>query len=333
MTSLAPYVRSFLVEYLPLARRFSQHTIDSYAYGIQLLACYAGQRIGTTPSQLKIEHLSAMLILDFLDDLENTRKNSVRTRNARLSAIKSFFRYLEFRLPACLEQALQVRAIPVKRCDEVLIFHLDHDELQAVLDAPSGNTVNGIRDRAMLHLAYTAALRVSELVSLKCANLQQPQLNSIRVYGKGRRERVLPLWKETKSVLRDWLSVRPDNSDDHLFTNAQGAAMTRHGFAFRLKLHVAEAQKKVPSIAGKSVTPHSLRRTCAMHMLEATGDIRKVSLWLGHNSLESTQTYLQSDPMEKLDMLATKLPPSITKGSFESAPDELMRILYEARVN
>lgn len=332
MTDLAPYLRSFLVEYLPSARRCSQHTIDSYAYSFQLLVCYAAQRIGTAPSRLKIEQLSADLVLDFLDHLENERKNSVRTRNARLAAINSFFRYLEFRLPACLEQALQVHAIPVKRSDEVLVFHLDRDEMQAVLDAPRCNTVSGVRDRAMLYLAYTAALRVSELVSLRFADLRQPQLNSIQVRGKGRRERLLPLWKETASALRDWLAVRPDSCDDHLFTNSRGIAMTRHGFAYRLKLHVAEAQKKVPSISTKSVTPHSLRRTCAMHTLEATGDIRKVSLWLGHNSLESTQAYLQSDPMEKLEMLAVRLPPSIAKGSFDGVPDELMTILHEVRV-
>ena len=183
----------------------------------------------------------------------------------------------------------------------------------------------------MLHLSYAAGLRVSELIGLACEDLKRPHLDTVRVIGKGRRERELPLWRETRSVLRDWLAVRPDSVDQHLFLNAGGGPMSRHGFNHRLALHVATARQKVLSLAGKRVTPHSLRHTCALHTLEATHDIRKVSLWLGHATVKSTEIYLRADPAEKLDVLAAGLPPKIQKGIFRSAPDRLLAILGDAR--
>ena len=183
----------------------------------------------------------------------------------------------------------------------------------------------------MLHLTYAAGLRVSELTGLMCADLARPHLDTVRVTGKGRRERVLPLWQETRSALRDWLAVRPVTGHDHLFLNARGKGMTRHGFAHRLALHAATARQTMPSMASKRIFPHLLRHSCAAHTLEATGDIRKVSLWLGHASIQSTEIYLRSDPIGKLDVLAARLPPAIRKGSFKEAPDRLLAILKDAR--
>ena len=293
MTDLASHVSGFFREYLPRDRRASRHTIDSYACCFAHLVRFAAARQGVRPAKLTVEHLGAPLILDFLDDLERQHGNAAATRNARLAAIKSFFRYLEYREPACLDLAGQIHAIPMKRADKTLIDYLDRDELQAVLDAPGADDAAGVRDRAMLHLTYAAGLRVSELTGLLCRDLSQPGLDAVHVAGKGRRERVMPLWKETRSVLRDWLAIRPNARDTHLFLNARGFAMSRHGFAHRLALHVSAAQRKVPSLATKRVSPHVLRHSCAVHTLEATGDIRKVSLWLAHASIRSTEAYLR----------------------------------------
>lgn len=331
MTDLATHVSGFFRVYLPRDRRMSRHTIDSYACCFTHLVRFAGERLGVRPAKLEVEDFSAQLILDFLDALEGQRGNAVTTRNARLAAIKSFFRYLEYRIPAHLDLACQIHAIPLKRTEQSLVDYLERDELQALLDAPGANDASGVRDRAMLHVTYAAGLRVSELTGLLCSDVSQPDLDTIHVAGKGRRERVLPLWKETQSVLRDWLAIRPSGRDDHLFLNARGAAMSRHGFAHRLALHVATAERKVPALAGKRISPHVLRHSCAIHTLEATRDIRKVSLWLGHASIRSTEAYLRVDPIEKLEVLSEKLPPTITKGSFPNAPDRLLAVLADAR--
>ncbi|WP_246505859.1 tyrosine-type recombinase/integrase [Mesorhizobium silamurunense] len=259
MTALAPHLATFLREHLPRERRASRHTCEAYAYSFQLLLCFAAARLGTTPSGIEIEQLDPPLLLTFLEHIEDERGNSARTRNARLAAIKAFFRFLEYRLPSCLDQARRVRAIPMKKVDEALVSHLSRVEMQALLDAPDPRRVPGIRDRAMLHLAFAAGLRVSELVSLRIDQIDRQTVASIHVMGKGRRERVLPLWKETTTALKAWLAVRPASGDAELFLNAAGRAMTRSGFEYVLAKHVATAALKQPSIADKHVTPHVLR--------------------------------------------------------------------------
>ena len=327
MSDLARPLAAFLREHLPRDRGSSPHTIASYVASFKLLAVFAAQCHKVRPCQLEIGHLDTTTLLAFLDHLETERGNSVRTRNARLSAIKSFFRYLECRHPEWLDLAAQVRALPQKRADLPPVDYLDHGEVRALLDAPAANTVTGLRDRAMLCLAYNAGLRVSELVGLAMDALQAPAHDSIRILGKGRRGRVLPLWRETRTALRTWLAVRPEGADRHLFLNAYGRGLTRRGFAKRLALHAKTATRTVPSIAGKTVTPHSLRHACALHTLEATGDIRKVGLWLGHTSLRSTEMYLRVDPAIKLDVLAARQAPNLRKGSFEGVHDELLAML------
>ena len=259
MTELAPYISAFLCDHLPRDRRASRHTIESYATSFQLLVCFAAERLGVRPCRIGIEQLTAPLILDFLHDLEDRRGNSVGTRNVRLAAFKSFFRYLEYRAPSCLDLARQIHAIPSKRGDVALVDYLDRDEIRVLLDTPDPGTRSGARDRAMLHLAYAAGLRVSELTGLVCGDLAQPHLDTVHVSGKGRRERILPLWKETRAVLRQWLAIRPGGGDRNLFLNARTRAMTRHGFAHRLALHVTTAQQKQPSMANKRISPHTLR--------------------------------------------------------------------------
>ena len=327
MSELARPLAAFLREHLPRERGASPHTIASYAASFKLLAVFAARRHQLRPCQLQVGHLDTPTLLAFLDHLEADRDNGVRTRNARLAAIKSFFRYLEFRHPEYLDLAAQVHALPQKKADLPQIDYLNHAEIRALLDAPATDTVSGLRDRAMLCLTYNAGLRVSELVGLAVADLNTPALDSIRVLGKGRRGRVLPLWQQTRTALRQWLAVRPDATDGHLFLNALGTGLTRRGFAKRLALHAASAARAVPSMAAKTVTPHALRHACALHTLEATGDIRQVALWLGHASLQSTEMYLRVDPANKLDILSAWQPPNLRKGSFDGVRDELLAML------
>ena len=327
MTDLAPHLTAFLQDYLPNERRFSRHTLQGYTDCFRLLVLYAAKKKKIRPCVLKIEHFTVALLLAFLESLEKERNNSVSTRNIRLAAIKSFFRYLEYRLPNCLDHALQVRAIPHKRTDKPLIDWLDRTEMQAILDAPDTATVAGLRDRAMLHLCYAAGLRVSELTGLTLDSLSGPRIETIRILGKGRRDRELPLWKETKTILNAWLDVRPPLDNRYLFLSARGRAMSTDGFAYILKQHVATAMQAVPSLQAKRVTPHVIRHSTAMTILHATGDIRKVSLWLGHANLKTTELYLHANPAEKLGILDANVPPSIRKGSFPGAKDSLMSIL------
>ncbi|WP_449383941.1 tyrosine-type recombinase/integrase [Bradyrhizobium sp. UFLA05-112] len=283
-------------------RRASIHTCDAYAYSFQLLVAFAARRLRKRPCLLHIEDLDVAMILAFLEHVEEVRGNKARSRNARLAAVKSFFRYLEHRVPVVLDQALRVHAIPMKKIDETLVASLSRAEVQALLDAPDRRTTSGIRDRAMLHLGFAGGLRVSELVGLSLDQFDGRAPASIHVF-EGRRERVLPLWQETSAAIRAWIAVRSKNGDTALFLNNAGRAMTRAGFEYILAKHAA-----------------------AMHMLRATRDIRKVALWLGHATLESTEIYLRADPAEKLEMLGALAPLGIKPGKFRP-PDRLIEML------
>lgn len=330
MTALAPELSRFLREHLPRDQRASPHTCDAYAYSFQLLVIFAARQLQKAPSQLEVEDIGVPMILSFLEHIERDRGNSARSRNARLAAIKSFFRFLEYRVPACLDQSLRVRAIPVKKTDQTLVTSLTRAEIQALIDAPDPKTIYGARDRAMLHLAFSAGLRVSELVGLQLDQLELRSPATIHVIGKGRRERVLPLWKEGVIALKAWLAVRQQRHDGALFLNAAGFAMTRSGFEYILAKHVITAAQSLPSIAAKRVTPHVLRHSCAQHMLRATRDIRKVALWLGHANIQSTEIYLRADPTDKLEALAAASSPALQPGTF-SPPDKLIAMLKETR--
>ncbi len=330
MNSLATHLSVFLREYLPRERRTSPHTAEAYAYAFELLVCFAAEKFSLPPSKLELTQLDAGLILEFLEHLEQNRGNSPRTRNARLAAINAFFRFLEFRDPTSLNQSRAIHAIPMKKYDEALIDYLTGEEMQALLDAPDCRSIAGLRDRAMLYLAFTAGLRVSELVGLKIGDCEFQPYPCIRVMGKGRRERILPLWKETTITLRDWLAVREKHAADELFLNARGAPITRAGFEYILAKHVKVARKTKPSLENKRISPHVLRHSCAMHMLQATHDIRKVALWLGHAKLQSTEIYLRADPTEKLESLMTRVPPGLRPGRFRR-PDKLLELLQTVK--
>ena len=326
MTPIAPLITDFLRNYLPVERGYSPHTCESYAYAFRLLFLFAAERLGSRPSQLHLEHLDASLIVAFLTHFEVDRGGSPASRNVRLAAVKAFMRYIEFRHPAALDQARQILAIPSKRHAQPLVRHLTMDEINAILDAPDITTRLGIRDRAMLHLCFASALRVSELVTAQLADLSLRGTASLRVQGKGRRERCLPLWKQTVGDLRAWLAVRGENPAPELFLNATDKPMSRAGFKYVLDKHVQAAAAACPALAGRSISPHQLRHSCALIMLQATRDIRKVALWLGHADVRTTEVYLRVDPTEKLEAVEAVLPLQLRRGRFK-APDALIASL------
>jgi integrase/recombinase XerD len=325
MTPLAPHIEAFFRDYLVRHRGVSPHTCDSYAYSFQALFEFASRKLRVAPSALMLEQLDASLISLFLEHLETVRGNSAETRNIRLAAIRSFFRFLQHNEPSAVAQVRRVSAIPFKKTDHRLVPYLAQEEMQALLDAPDPSTRMGVRDRAILHLAVCAGLRVSELTGLRTDDVA-PQSASIRVRGKGRRERALPLWKTTAAALRAWLAIRGAVASPELFVNARGTPFSRWGVAYILRRHTETADRKCLTLRGKQVSPHVLRHTCAMIVLQATKDIRKVSLWLGHSDLTTTEVYVRADPTEKLEAIEAVVPPSLRKGRFRP-PDKLFALL------
>ncbi len=323
MTPIAPHISVFLRERLPLQRGASIHTCDSYAYSFQLLFEFASRRFGVTPSRLYLEQIDARLVMDFLGYLESDRGNSPNTRNARLAAIKSFMRFIEFRVPALLDHTREILAIPTKKTDQPLVQHLSLSEIQAILNVPDTQTRYGIRDRAMLHLCFAAGLRVSELIGMPMTAISLQPTPTVHILGKGRRQRALPLWKQTTKDVLAWLAVRGNKPVPELFVNAQGRAMTRMGFVYLLQKSVRRATETCSSLVDKRVSPHTLRHSCAMMIYQATKDPREVALWLGHANTQTAEIYLRADPTEKLAAIEAVIPPSLRRGKF-TMPDLLI---------
>jgi site-specific recombinase XerD len=328
MTPLAPHLTAFFQERLTLELQASINTCDSYAYAFKLLLNFASKLLKVAPSRLGFEQLDAPLVVAFLNDLESKRSNAASSRNVRLAAIRSFMRFMEYRTPPALEQIRRVLAIPMKKTDTRLVQHLNAEEIQALLDAPKPTDWSGIRDRAMLHLCFAAALRVSELTGLRLEDLSLQPHASILIHGKGRRERCLPLWKQTVTALRAWLAVRATVAVPELFVNARREPLTRAGFEYILEKHLDTATTRCPSLATKHISPHVLRHSCALTVLEATKDLRKVSLWLGHANMQTTEMYTRVDPSIKLEELEAITPPKLRSGRFR-ASDKLIASLTD----
>jgi site-specific recombinase XerD len=326
MTPIAPHITAFLQERLHIERRASDNTCESYAYAFKLLFQFAGPLLGVPPSQLCVEHLNVPLILAFLNHLETERGNGPSSRNIRLAAIKSFMHFLEYRVPTALEQIRRILAIPPKKFETRLVKYLTVEEMQAILDAPDSTKRDGIRDRAMIYLCFAGGLRVSELIGLRIGDLTLHPYASVVIHGKGRKERCLPLWKETTSAVRAWLAVRGSFLSPELFLNAHGEPMTRSGFEYILRKHAETAARRCPSLSSKRISPHVLRHTCALTVLQATNDLRKVSLWLGHAQMQTTEMYTRADPTVKLEALECVVAPKLRSGRFK-ATDKLIASL------
>jgi integrase/recombinase XerD len=257
MTPLAPLVTSFFHKHLANEKGVSKNTIASYSYTFKFLCRYVSNRIGKVPSALCLEDLDARIIRDFLEYLERECGNTPRTRNLRLTAIRSFMKYLEYEAPSALDQVRQIRALTNKRSQERLVNHLNREEMKAILDVPDPCTRKGVRDQAMLYLGFAAGLRVSELVGLCLDDIElDGPYPSILVRGKGRRQRPLPLWKEAVRALRAWLSLRGAVPTSEVFLNSRGEVLTPSGFSHVLKSYVRTASLKCPTLLKKRVSPH-----------------------------------------------------------------------------
>jgi site-specific recombinase XerD len=319
-------MEGFFTKRLVAQRRASHNTVASYRDTFRLLVAFAQQRTGKAPSELEIGDLDADLIGAFLDHLEVERHNSVRTRNNRLAAIRSLFAYAALRHPDHAELIQRVLAIPPKRVDRRLVSFLTKDEVNALLAAPNRNTWVGRRDHALLLVAIQTGLRVSELTALVCADVDLDAGAHLRCHGKGRKERITPLTAQTCDVLRHWLAELQGERDQPLFPSRRHGPLSRDAVALLVAKHARAAAQHCPSLGTKTVTPHLLRHTCAMRLLTAGVDTSVIALWLGHESVETTQIYLHADLTIKERALARTAPPDTRLGRYR-VPDPLLAFL------
>jgi len=329
MTTITPFstlLQSFFTDRLMKQRQVSTHTIASYRDTFRLLLGFAHKQLKKPPSQLVLDDLNAPFIGAFLDHIQSNRQNGARTRNLRLTAIRSFFQYAAFQEPSRSDHIQRVLAIPTKRQDHPLIDFLTHPEIQALLTAPDKTTWTGRRDQALLVLAIQTGLRLSELIGLRRRDIVLTPGAHVRCYGKGRKERCTPLTKQTVAIMKTWLEERGGSDDDVVFPNARGTQLSPDGVQYRLAKHVLKARKTCPSLNEKRVSPHVLRHTAAMELLQAGVDHSVIALWLGHESAETTNIYLQADLALKEKILAKTKPLNVKAGRYRPG-DKLLQFL------
>lgn len=325
---LPPLLRDFFSQRLMAQRGASPKTVASYRDAFRLLLSFAEKRLKRPPATMSVDDLDAPLVLTFLDHLERDRGNSARSRNARLAAIRSFVRYASLREPQTLLNAQRILAIPMKRFDRPMMGFLSSEEMQAVLAAPDDSTWSGRRDRVLLATLYNTGARVSEIVNLRRADLQLDRTSSVRVRGKGRKERMLPLWKNTAAALKKWLPRIAPSSDAPLFPNRAGNPLTRSGVEHRLDVAVARAAASCPSLRARRVSPHTIRHTTAMHLLQSGVREEEIALWLGHEDPSTTHHYVEADLAMKERALSKVQQPQIRTTRYR--PSDRLLVFLES---
>jgi integrase/recombinase XerD len=326
VTALAPTLQAFFTDRLTRQRNASPHTIAAYRDTWRLLLRYASARAGKQPSLLEIADLDAPMVAAFLDHLEHDRGNRPRTRNARLAAVHSLFRYAALRHPEHADVIARVLAIPPKRHDKALLTWLTEPELAALLAAPDRRTWTGRRDHAMLLLAAQTGLRVSELTGLTTGDVHLGTGAHISCLGKGRKQRITPLTAGTVAILRTWMTERAGQPDQPLFPARTGGRLSRDAVERRIAKHTTAAASRRSSLNAKTITAHTLRHTAAMRLLHAGTDTSVIALWLGHEQAETTQIYLHADLALKERALARTKPPDVKPGRYRP-PDKLLAFL------
>ncbi len=327
MSALAPILQAYLTERLA-QRQASPHTVASYRDTFCLLLRHVQQQTGKQPAALDIADLDAPAIGAFLDHLEHDRGNSITTRNTRLAAVHSLFRYAALRCPEHAETISRVLAIPQKRSDSTIVSFLTQAEINALLTAPDRSTWLGRRDHALLLVAAQTGLRVSELTGLTRADAELATGANLRCVGKGRRERRTPLTASTARVLRAWLHERSGAPTDPLFPSRNGGRLSTDAVSDLLAKHITLAARRCPSLQSKRVTPHVLRHSAAMALLHAGIDTSTIALWLGHATTKATQVYLHADLALKEKALARTAPQAISQIRYR-APDTLLTFLEQ----
>lgn len=327
MTAIAPTLESFFTDRLGKQRQASTHTIAAYRDTLRLLLEFVTRRASRTPSHLTWEDLDADTISAFLDHLQTDRGNSARTRNVRLTAIRSLFTYASMRHPEHAALFARVLAIPPKRSDKAIVSFLTPPEVAALLAAPDRNTWEGRRDHALLFLTIQTGLRVSEIIGLNCADISTATAGAhVRCTGKGRKERAVPLTRETAAIVRVWLNERHGEPGDPAFSTRTGRCLSRDAIEHRLAIHAAAAAQRCPSLEGKKLSPHVLRHTAAMDLLHAGVDTTVIALWLGHVDVRSTNAYLHADLSIKERALALTTPTYSPPGRYHPT-DPLLAFL------
>jgi site-specific recombinase XerD len=326
MTSLAPLLEAFFSDRLLRQRRASPHTIAAYRDAFRLLLAFVEKHLRKAPSDLLLGDLDAPLIATFLEHLETERGNSERTRNARLAAIHSFFHFAAVREPACAGLIQRVLALPQKRFDRDLVAFLSAAEVEALLAAPDTSTRLGRRDRALLLLMVQTGLRLAEVTNLTAEALVLGAGAHVRCHGKGRKERCTPLSRSTARVLRAWLVERGASGADLVFASIRRTQLSHDAVERLVAKYALQASRTCPTVAHKHVTPHVLRHTTAVQLLEAGVDRAVIALWLGHEQVQTTQMYLDADLAMKERALGRTKPPGARAARFRPR-DSLLAFL------
>jgi site-specific recombinase XerD len=325
--ALARALREFFATHLPRVRGFSHHTVLSYRDSFALLLRFAAQYHGRPVVALNFEHLGPSEIIAFLEHIEDQRRNTASTRNIRLAAIHAFFRYAAESHPDCLEQCQRVLAIPFKRSTPRPIEYLEYEEIRAVLDTINRSTADGRRDYALVATLFNTGARVQELVDIRASDLQLVRPFQVRLFGKGRKERICPLWPETAELLCHYSTERQIDlrTKAPLFTNRNGIALTRFGVSYILHKYFDRAKAAEPTLAKKRLHPHSIRHSTAVHLLKAGVDLTTISQWLGHASVNTTNRYAIVDLDMKREAILRARP-------LECVPQEVAAWRHDATI-
>ena len=291
----ATLLQKFFYQRLIEQRNSSKETVTAYRDSFRLFLLYLKEKQNVPLDSVSMENLNATTILAFLNYLEKDRHNSIRSRNARLAAIRSFLKYAALQVPTLLPMIQKVLAIPMKRFQRPLPQYLTQQEVQAILAAPDITTWSGKRDRVLLTTLYNTGARVSEIIALHLSDVDLGKAMTVQLFGKGRKHRVVPLWKSTAKQLHLWINNLSDDPDSPLFPNAHNKFMTRSGVESRLKKAVAIASENCSSLKKRRISPHVFRHTTAMHLLQSGADITVIALWLGHENPATTHAYVEAD--------------------------------------
>ena len=326
MSALAPTLEAYFTHRLISQKRASRHTIAAYRDAFRLLLHFAEQQTGKAPSLLGFEDLDAPLIGAFLDHLEHARGNTTQSRNARLAAIHSLFRFAALRHPEHAALIARVLAIPAKRCDRSDVSFLTHAECKALLAAPNRDRWTGRRDHALMAVAIQTGLRVSELTGLCCQDVCLGTGANLQCTGKGRKQRCTPLTTQTARVLSVWMQERQGQPGDPLFPTSRGRSLSRDAVALLMDKYARIAAQECPTLRDKAVSPHTLRHSCAMNLLRSGVEPAVIALWLGHQNLRSVESYIHADMALKERALARTAPLATTPGRYRP-PDRLIDFL------
>ncbi|MGF6963996.1 integrase/recombinase XerD [Paraburkholderia sp. WC7.3g] len=324
--SFATLLQDFFVERLMEQRAVSPETISSYRDSFRLFLLFASDRVGRCPSDLTLADMDAPMVLAFLRHLEVNRHNSTRTRNVRLAALRSFLKYAAHRDLSALAVVQRALAVPMKRCDKPMVGYLSRDEVQQLLTAPDPDTWCGQRDTVLLATMYNTGARVSEILALRVGDVILGSSPCVHILGKGRKERTVPLWRSTATLIKRWLPRIQDVASQRLFPNRSGNAMTRSNVADRMRIAVTRAKGECPQLAKRRVSPHLVRHATAMHLLQSGVDLSVIALWLGHESPSTTHGYMEADLTMKERALNSIQPPQVKNRRYRP-PDRILQFL------